>query len=67
MFPHSAHEAPTAMKYSGSMSRPPHQAYWVACRASWAKVAAGSGCGWRRFTMITLPTVNAGATGTAGR
>lgn len=67
MFPHSAHEMPTATKYSGSMSRPPHQAYWVLCRASCAQTAAGSGSGWRRFTMITFPTVNAGATGTGGR
>jgi len=48
------------------MSSPPHQAYWLACRAScWNRslpVASAS-----RRVMITLPTVKAGAGGTGNR
>ena len=48
MSPDSAQDTPAAVKYSGSISRPPHQAYCVECLASCLStalpgVAAGDG------------------------
>jgi hypothetical protein len=45
------------------MSSPPHQAYWVACRASCRKSALSDGSVSLRV-KITLPMVNAGTAGT---
>jgi hypothetical protein len=48
------------------MSSPPHQAYWVVCRASCRNrllFAASSAC----RVIITLPMVKAGAGGTGSR
>jgi hypothetical protein len=48
------------------MSRPPHQAYWVACLASCLNRTLPTSSDGRRV-MITLPRVNAGADGTGSR
>jgi hypothetical protein len=45
------------------MSRPPHQAYWVACLASCLNRALPESSDGRRV-MITFPRVKAGAAGT---
>ena len=45
------------------MTRPPQQAYWVACRAS-CRNSAEPGTTESRLVMITLPRQNAGAGGT---
>ena len=50
------------------MTSPPHHAYWVACRASWASSASMEASAARSLrARITFPTVNAGATGTGSR
>jgi hypothetical protein len=48
------------------MTSPPHQAYWVACRASCRK-SAEPGATESSLVMITLPRQNAGAGGTGSR
>ena len=50
------------------MGRPPQQAYWVACRASWASSRpAAASVGASVLVRTTFPTVKAGATGTGSR
>ena len=64
--PEMSQDTPAAAKYSGSMSRPPNQAYWVECRASCLHNGV-SNARLARRVMITLPSVYAGAGGTGRR
>ena len=66
MSPVSSHDTAAAARYSGTITSPPQQAYWVACRASCRKSADAGSSPSSRVTM-TLPRQNAGAGGTGSR
>ena len=66
MSPVSAHDTAAATRYSGTITTPPQQAYWVACRASCRNSAEEGSSPYSRVTM-TLPRQNAGAGGTGSR
>src|SRR5215468_2375079 len=66
--PVSTQDTPAAVKYSGSMTRPAHQANCVAWRASCASSASCPSRASRSTrVMMTFPSVNAGAGGTGSR
>ena len=66
--PVSTQDTPAAVKYSGSITRPAHQANWVAWRASCASSASCPSRASRSMrVMMTFPSVNAGAGGTGSR
>src|SRR4029077_12985005 len=64
--PVSAHDTAAATRYKGTITTPPQQAYWVACRASCRNSAEEESSPSSRVTM-TLPRQNAGAGGTGSR